>query len=194
MELWIWAILLLVIGLALVVAEVFVPSAGLIGFLAFCTITGAVIVAFMENSTIGLMVLAISIVGLPTVIALGLKWWPHTPIGKRFLLDTPQGDEVLPDDPRRRALKGLVGKVGRAKSKMLPSGAVMVDGHSIDAVSEGVPIDEGQPIQIVAVHGVEVVVRPVDEQALREASRPADDVLAQPIESVGPDPIDEPPA
>lgn len=194
MELWIWAILLLVIGLALVVAEVFVPSGGLIGFLAFCTITGAVIVAFMENSTIGLMVLAISIIGLPTAIALGLKWWPHTPIGRRVLLDTPQGNEVLPDDPRRRALKGLVGKLGRAKSKMLPSGAVVVDGHSIDAVSEGVPIDEGQPIQIVAVHGVEVIVRPVDEQTLREASRPADDVLAQPIESVVPDPFDEPPA
>jgi membrane-bound ClpP family serine protease len=194
MELWIWAILLLVIGLALVVAEVFVPSGGLIGFLAFCTITGAVIVAFMENSTIGLTVLAISIIGLPTAIALGLKWWPHTPIGRRVLLDTPQGNEVLPDDPRRRALKGLVGKLGRAKSKMLPSGAVVVDGHSIDAVSEGVPIDEGQPIQIVAVHGVEVIVRPVDEQTLREASRPADDVLAQPIESVVPDPFDEPPA
>lgn len=194
MELWIWAILLLVVGLALVVAEVFVPSGGLIGFLAFCTITGAVIVAFMENSMIGLMILAISIVGLPVIIALALKWWPHTPIGKRVLLDSPQGDEVLPDDPRRRALKGLVGKVGRAKSKMLPSGAVVIEGRSIDAVSEGVPIDEGQPIQVVAVHGVEVIVRPVDEQVLREASRPADDMLSQPIESVIPDPFDEPPA
>jgi len=193
MELWIWAILLLVIGLALVVAEVFVPSGGLIGFLAFCTITGAVIVAFMENSMIGLMILAISIIGLPVVIALGLKWWPHTPIGKRVLLDSPQGNEVLPDDPRRRVLKGLVGKVGRAKSKMLPSGAVVVDGRTIDAVSEGLAIDAGQPIQVVAVHGVEVIVRPVDEQAFREASRPADDVLSQPIESVIPDPFGEPP-
>lgn len=194
MELWIWAILLLVIGLALVVAEVFVPSGGVIGFLAFCTITGAVIVAFMENSMTGLMILAISIVGLPVIIALALKWWPYTPIGKRVLLQSPQGDEVLPDDPRRRALKGLVGKVGRARSKMLPSGAVVIEGRSIDAVSEGVPIDEGQPIQVVAVHGVEVIVRPVEEQVLREASRPADDMLSQPIESVIPDPFDEPPA
>lgn len=194
MELWAWAILLLVIGLALAIIEVFVPSGGLIGFLSFAALVAAVLVAFMENSLTGLVILAVSILGLPIVIALGLKWWPYTPIGKRVLLSAPEGDEVLPDDPRRRALKSLVGKVGRARSKMLPSGAVTIDGQTIDAVSEGQPIDPGQPIQVVAVHGVEVIVRLVDEQTLHRASRPTDDVLAQPIESVIPDPFEEPPA
>jgi membrane-bound ClpP family serine protease len=194
MELWAWAILLLVIGLALAVVEVFVPSGGLIGFLAFAAIVGAVLVAFMENSLTGLAILAISILGLPVVIALGLKWWPHTPIGKRVLLDAPDSDEVLPDDPKRRALKSLVGKVGRAKSRMLPSGPVMIEGRTIDAVSEGLPIEPDQPVQVVAVHGTEVIVRPVDEQTLHAANPPADDLLAQPIESVLPDPFEEPPA
>lgn len=194
MEFWAWAILLLVIGLALAVIEIFVPSGGLIGFLSFAAIVGAVLVAFMENSWTGLAILAVSILGLPAVIALGLKWWPHTPIGKRVLLSAPESEEVLPDDPKRRALKSLVGKVGRARGKMLPSGAVVIEGRTIDAVSEGLPIEAGQPIQVVAVHGIEVIVRPVDEQTLHEASRPADDVLAQPIEAVLPDPFEEPPA
>lgn len=194
MELWAWAILLLVIGLALAVVEIFVPSGGLIGFLAFAAIVGAVLVAFMENSLTGLAILAISILGLPVVIALGLKWWPYTPIGKRVLLSAPESDDVLPDDPKRRALKSLVGKVGRARSQMLPSGSVLIEGRTIDAVSEGLPIEPDQPVQVVAVHGMEVIVRPVDEQAMHEANRPADDVLAQPIESVLPDPFEEPPA
>lgn len=194
MELWAWAILLLVVGLALAVMEVFLPSGGLIGFLSFCALVGAVIVAFMEGSLTGVAILAVSILGLPAVIVLGLRWWPYTRIGKRVLLSVPEGEEVLPDDPRRRALKGLIGKVGRARSKMLPSGAVAIDGRTVDAVSEGLPIDPGQPVQVVAVHGAEVIVRPVDEQTMHEANRPADDVLAQPIESVLPDPFDEPPA
>lgn len=194
MELWVWAILLLVVGLALAMTEVFVPSGGLIGFLAFCAIVGAIIVAFLENSAIGLAILAVSIVGLPVVVALGLKWWPYTPIGRRVLLDVPKGDEVLPDDPKRRALKSLVGKTGRTKSKMLPSGAVVIDGRTIDAMSEGPPLEPGQPVQVVAVHGTEVIVRPVENLPVQESNRAADDILSQPIDAVVPDPFQEPPA
>lgn len=186
--------MLLVIGLALAVTEVFVPSGGLIGFLAACALLGAIIVAFMDNPIVGLAILAVAILGLPVVLALGLYWWPRTPIGKRVLLDAPESDEVLPDDPRRRNLKSLVGRIGRAKSKMLPSGAVVIDGRSIDAVSEGPPIEPGEAVQVVAVHGMEVIVRPVDEQTAQQESRPSDDVLSQPIESVLPDPFGEPPA
>jgi membrane-bound ClpP family serine protease len=194
MELWAWAILLLVIGLALAVTEVFVPSGGLIGFLSAAALITAIILAFMDRPMAGIIILAVAILGLPVVVALGLRWWPYTPIGKRVLLSAPDSREVLPDDPRRRSLKSLLGQIGRAKSKMLPSGAVVVNGHTIDAVSEGLPIEPGQAVQIVAVHGVEVIVRPVDEETANRSSRPSDDLLSQPIESVLPDPFEEPPA
>jgi len=191
MELWVWAILLLVIGLALAVAEVFVPSGGLIGFLAFCALVGAVLVAFLDDPLIGLITLAVSIVGVPTALALGLRWWPYTPIGRRVMLAVPEPEEVMPDDPRRRNLKSLVGREGRAKSKMLPSGAVTIDGRTIDAVSEGVPIEPGQPVRVVAVHGVEVIVRPIEEAADRQDLPSADDLLSRPIDAVIPDPFED---
>ena len=43
----------------------------------------------------------------------------------------------MPDTPERRTLRQLVGKLGVAKSVMLPSGAVLIDGQTIDALSEG---------------------------------------------------------
>ena len=59
------------------------------------------------------------------------------------MLPLPTSDEVLPDSDRRRNLKTLVGKIGKAKSLMLPSGAVDIEGTTVDALSEGMAIEAG---------------------------------------------------
>ncbi len=82
----------------------------------------------------------------------------------------------------------MVGKIGVAKTLMMPSGAVLVDGQTIDALSEGMPIEAGQRIQVIEVHGSRVVVRPADESD----STASDDVLSQPIESLGLDSLEDP--
>jgi hypothetical protein len=43
---------------------------------------------------------------------------------------------------------------------MLPSGSVIIDGKTYDAVSEGVAIEAGQPIMVVSVSTQRLVVRP----------------------------------
>ena len=65
---------------------------------------------------------------MPAVLAIAFRYWPQTPMGKRVLLEVPTEEEVLPDTPQLRALRKLVGKVGVAKSMMLPSGAISVEG------------------------------------------------------------------
>jgi hypothetical protein len=57
----------------------------------------------------------------------------------------------------------------------------------IDAVSEGVSIEAGQAVRIVEVRGMRVVVRPATS-----APPPSNDPLAQPIESLGLDPFEDP--
>src|SRR5690606_30627203 len=107
-----------------------------------------------------------------------------------LLLEVPRAEEVLPDSPQRQRLRQLVGRVGVAKSMMMPSGAVEIDGDAIDALSEGIPIEPGQPIEVIEVRGTRVLVRPIDETTRSQA--PADDVLSQPIETLGLDPFDDP--
>jgi len=192
MQPWFWAVCLLAVGLAMAVMEVFLPSGGILGFLAVLGLVGAVVMAFREGVGAGLGVLAAALVGVPLVIALGLKLWPKTKIGRRMLLEMPQGDEVLPDIPRQRQYKALVGRVGVTKSKMLPSGAVLIDGRTIDAVSEGVPIEAGQKVRVIDVRGNRVIVRPIEAETgeVGEDAGP----LERPIDSVSPDPFRDPPA
>lgn len=189
---WAWAILLLVLGLSLAVLEVFIPSGGILAFLAACSMIAAIAVGFRGGPAVGFSILMTAVFGLPTAVILALKWWPSTPMGRRMLLKAPTDKEVLPDSPRRRRLKELVGRVGVAKSEMLPSGAITVDGRTVDAVSEGMPIDAGQRVRVIEVHGRRVVVRPVDDGA---PSKTDPDPLHRPIDTVGLDPFEEnPPA
>lgn len=184
---WVWAVILLAIGLSLAMMEVFLPSGGVIGFLSAAAIIAALVMAFRQGSAVGLAVLSGTLVAVPVVVFLALKYWPETSMGRRMLLKPPESDEILPDVPRQRQLKTLIGRIGQAKSKMLPSGAVLIDGHTIDALSEGVPIEIGQRVRVIEVRGNRVVVRPTDDETPTDADP---NPLARPFE----DPFGEPSA
>ncbi len=191
MEPVIWAALLLLLGLTLVMLEVFVPTGGLLGFLSLTAIVVGIALAFWQGGMgYGFGFLLITAVALPTVLGLAFRWLPRTPIGRRILPALPMSKDVLPDTEERRVLRGLVGKIGTAKSPMLPSGAVVVEGRTIDAVSEGQPIELGQSVRVIEVRGTRVIVRPVEES--EETPRSADDPLSRPLDELGIDPFDDP--
>jgi membrane-bound ClpP family serine protease len=183
-----WAIVLLVLGCGLLVLEVFIPSGGIFGFLATLAVIGSMVMGFRRDTTTGLSFMAIAVFAVPAVIALAFKYWPKTPMGKAFLGALPSEEEVKPEDPRR----ALVGKVGIAQSKMLPSGSVLIDGNLVDAVSQGLAIDPGEPVVVVEVRANRVMVRPARAHEVRSADVRPDDVLSRPLQDFGLDGIDEP--
>jgi membrane-bound ClpP family serine protease len=188
MDPWIWAIILLVLGMGLAVLEVFFPSAGILGFLSACSILAAIFMGFQQKEPkwVGFAVLLVAIVGIPTVVVMALKYWPKTAMGRRVMLMSPKSEDVLPEDSRQKYLKSLVGQIAETKCKMLPAGAIILDGQTIDAVSEGMPIEAGQRVRVIEVRANRVVVRPLEDDAPSES---AEDPLRRPIDSVGPDPF-----
>lgn len=186
MDPWIWAILLLVLGTGLAVMEVFFPSAGILGFLSALSLVAAVVMGFYQSPLAGALTLMGVIVGLPIVIVLAFKYWPKTAMGRRLLLGVPTSKDVLPEDPNKEWLTSLVGRTGRAKSKLLLSGVITIDGRTVDAVSESMPVEVGQTVLVLQVRGHRVVVRPVAEDE-SSASPPAD-----PLQRNYDDPFDLP--
>jgi len=156
-----WAILLLLLGLVLLVLEFFVPSGGALAVACALSFLAAIIAGFLAGPWTGVLVLLAVCVIVPTSAGAAVRWWPDTPIGKLILIQRPRSaDEVLPETVAYRGLRDLVGRRGRAKGLMLPSGLVLIDGKTYDAVSEGMAIEPGQQVIVVHVSTQRLVVRP----------------------------------
>ncbi|MCA9246341.1 MAG: hypothetical protein KDA42_04470 [Planctomycetales bacterium] len=190
-----WAALLMLAGCLLAILEVFIVSGGVLGFLAAACIVASISLAFYHRGAItGLSFMLIAVVAIPVTLGVALKYWPLTPMGRRFLLGLPTSDEVTPDDKRTR-LKDLIGKTGVVKSPMLPSGAVRVAGRTVDAVSEGMALDPGQHVQVVEVRAYRVVVRPIEGELPLEPASDAEsevDPLKRSLDELGIEPLDDP--
>jgi membrane-bound ClpP family serine protease len=191
MDYWVWALILLVVGICLGVMEVFFTSAGLLAFLSAASIIAAVVLGIMQGPITGLIIILLALFGVPTAVILAFKYWPKTAMGRRVLLSAPSSEDVLPEDQTKELLKDYIGRTAKAKSKMLPSGVVTVDGRTIEAVSEGIPIEVGQEVRIIQIKGKRVVVRPIELDVPQES---AQDPLRRPIEGILEDPFDDRPA
>jgi membrane-bound ClpP family serine protease len=167
--------------------EVFFTSAGILAFLSFAAVIAAVVMGFNQGSVTGVLILLGAILGMPATVIFSFKYLPKTPMGRRLLLIAPKSEDVLPDDPEKERLKGLLGRTGRAKSPMLLSGVISIDGHTVEAVSESMPIEVGQMVRVVQIEGLRVVVRPIE---LENPTLPPVDPLKRSYD----DPFDLPPA
>ena len=182
-----WSILLMLLGCALVVLEVFIPSGGVLSVLAAAALVGSIVIAFQRGPVTGFVFVLSTVIAVPLALGLAFKYWPKTPIGKAFLGAVPTQEEVAPEDSRRT----LLGRVGVTRSKMLPSGAVEIDGQMVDAVTQGVAIEPGQYVVVLEVRANRVVVRPAKEGERPSHTRPGD-MLSRPIEELGIESLDDP--
>lgn len=182
------AIALIVIGFVVIGLELFLPSAGMLGVLASLLIIGGIITAFFHSLTAGAVILAVTCLSLPALIAGAFKIWPSTPIGRKILIGAMSEEEVLPQDDLQNQLKPLIGRRGVAKTKMLPSGIIVIDERNYDAVSDGFAIEPGALVEVISVRTKRAVVRPVDPNEPVQSD--PNDPLSQPAERLGIDPID----
>lgn len=160
-----WPALCVLIGLSLLIGEVFLPTGGFIGLLAVGLIVVGVGLAFGTSTSLGMTVLAVVGVLLPITLALALNLWPKTPMARWIILKPPEPiDDEIPDD--RPALNHLVGQFGRAVTPLRPSGVVDFDGRKLDGLSEGAMIAAGALVRAVRVRGGQIIVREADEQTL----------------------------
>ena len=159
----IWASLILVLGLLLLIAELFIPSGGVLGILAAAALIGSILFAFSAPPPAGMIFLIVVVIALPTVIGIGLQLWPKTPLGRRMLLDGPTPEEIYPLDQRDYELSRLVGRVGRTITQLRPAGMTDFDGRRVDTIAEGMIIEAGTLVRVVDFKGHRVIVRKVED-------------------------------
>ncbi len=160
-------IVLSVVGLLLVFAEIYVPGA-ILGTLGALCLLAAVGASYYEYGFgVGsIMLVGISLLSLASV-ALGLKIFPATPLGRQLQLETALNSPLEKPDYR-----SLVGQEGVALTSLRPSGKARIGSQRVDVVSQGGLIEKDTRIKVVQVEGARVVVRTIsaDEPSAQHSS------------------------
>ncbi len=185
------AVILLIVGFTLIVAEVFLPSGGMIMIMCVVTMMASFWCAYKAwygvNSLAFSAYLASMVVLIPTVVIGAFKVFPMTPFG-RAVIGSPTLAEVTPYAREQQHLQSLVGHRGRAITPLIPGGMVMVNGERLHAFTEGLLVEAQTEIEIVDVRGNRVVVREATGPAPQgPSSRELDDPLLTDESTDGPD-------
>lgn len=160
-----WGIGLFLLAALLLVIEVFVPSGGVLGALSTVAAIAGVVAFWRVSTTWGLASLLTLVVLAPMAIAFAFKVWPHTPIGRRLILNEPDEDDpdrMVRDDRERREEAGrlaLMGRQGVAVTDLRPGGTIRIDKQRYDALAEGGVIEAGANVRVVGFETGQVKVR-----------------------------------
>lgn len=145
--------------LALGVAELFVPTAGVLAVMTALAAVGSVACFFMHSPLWGFASLLAYSAGAPFAVVFGFKLWTRTPIARRMVLGTVEGDEVE-GPPPAAAGPVAVGDEGVAATPLRPVGFVRFGERRIEAVAEHGMIEAGTAVTVSESAPARVVVRP----------------------------------
>ncbi len=147
-------------GILCILIELLLPTVGLLAGLGVAMLLYSVLLALGGDMS---AVVAMAIALLVSVIAFIL-------IAKRLPTSRLWAKVVLKDEST--SARGfvsatedtsLLGKRGRVKTELRPSGTAEIDGKLVDVVSEGAFLPVGTEVVVREVHGSRVVVRQVEQ-------------------------------
>jgi membrane-bound serine protease (ClpP class) len=157
----IFAIFLYIACAALIVAEVFVPSYGLLGTVALVCLAGGIAIFFHYSALAGCVGLVVAVVMVPMLLAFAYKVFPRTRFGRQATLAPVirEPGEAIDD---RDTLAELLGQVGRVVTPLRPVGTCDFDGTRMECVSESGYVSKGQMVRVIHIDGTQLTVRVVD--------------------------------
>ena len=144
----------LLLGMVLLIVEVFLPGFGLPGISGLALVGVGV---WMIGAHFGAMTAVGVLLVLIAVLAVLISWVLRQAASgkaKSELFLNDKGDFGSHED-----MQVLVGRTGVAMSVMRPAGIGDFDGVRLNVVTEGGFIEQGAAIEIVRVDGARIVVR-----------------------------------
>ena len=146
-------------GIVAILAELFLPTAGLLGIAGLGSIVASIVIVYRRfGGLAGSLYLAAVAVLTPVLIVLYFKFFPRSPIGRWLISRKPPGPVPSPYD-------ALAGREGRTLTVLRPVGLVLIGDKKYSAVSGGEFIEKDRPVKVLKVEGSRIVVRQTGGEA-----------------------------
>ncbi|UCE61061.1 MAG: hypothetical protein JSU63_04790 [Phycisphaerales bacterium] len=151
-------ILLYCLGVLILVAEIFIPSHGILSVAGLGFLIAAVVRTFSYGGReAGVIAIFACVVFVPSFAFFAIKYWPMTPIGRKIAPPNPKlsaADTSLPVEE----LASLVGKCGKSVSPLRPVGICDFDGQRVSCVCEMGMLEAGVVVEGIGIKGGNLAV------------------------------------
>ena len=146
-----WAVALQILSVALLLAEIFLPSGGMLAIAMAATLVGSLVVGFGSSVTEGWVLLGLDLVVFPYLTWWGIKKIETSPMGLPERLENGGSGE--------EGLGSLVGKTGLTETDLRPVGRVRIGNRLVDAQVRTGFVTSGTEVEVVSAEGNHLVVK-----------------------------------
>ena len=161
-----WAALAFVLGLGLIVVEVFIlPGFGIAGISGIILMFGGIFYVFKSAYQFETAILAFSSVIVLTAIGVIAAFYlfPKTRAWKHFALATEMSSDIGYHSAGDEDFQSYIGQTGTAITPLRPAGAIRLAGKRVDVLTAGDFIPSETPVKVIEVEGSKVFVEALDE-------------------------------
>ena len=161
-----WAALAFVLGLGLIVVEVFIlPGFGIAGISGIILMFGGIFYVFKSAYQFETAILAFSSVIVLTAIGVIAAFYlfPKTRAWKHFALATEMSSDIGYHSAGDEDFQSYIGQTGTAITPLRPAGAIRLAGKRVNVLTAGDFIPSETPVKVIEVEGSKVFVEALDE-------------------------------
>ncbi len=152
-------LLLFGVGVAMLVAELFIPSHGLLTVMGVGFLVAGIVSTFQTyGEKAGAISIICCLVALPVFTVAAVKIWPRTWVGRRIAPPNPvltARDTSVPVVE----LGQYVGRTGRTVSTLRPVGICDFDGRRVPCIAEFGMVEAGVTVEGLRVTGGNLAVQ-----------------------------------
>ena len=153
------ALLCLIVGIVLLIVEMFTPGFGVSGGLGIAALIGAVVLRAdtLKNAMITLVIV------LVILIIAGIIFFRSFQKGRLSKSRIVLNDEIRGGSSSLADAKmqEMIGKCGTVLNPLHPAGIAEFDGERLDVVSRGEFVEKGSTVRIEKIEGVRILVSEV---------------------------------
>lgn len=151
-------VLCLLVGVALLVVEVFIPGFGIAGISGAVLLILGIVMTWNSYGTLaglGVTIVALALAGLS--VSISLKSAANGRISRSELI---LKDTMKPEEDHE--MEALIGKEGVTASVLRPAGIAEFDGVRLNVVTEGSFVSKGVRVCVSRVEGTRIVVKEIN--------------------------------
>lgn len=151
-------LLLYAVGMALLVADIFIPSHGILLVVGLGCLGYGIHEAFQISEPIGYVSIVSIPVAVATLIVYSIRIWHRTPVGRRI---SPPNPVLTEEDtgPRQDLLAPLLGQIGTSLTPLRPVGQCQFGNRKVECVAESGMIERGAAVRAVGIRNMSLEVR-----------------------------------